>query len=634
MRGSCNIPRPERGSATDSIVLAAKYARLLQYSAARTVRGRGTGGTTLRRMAKAPVLTPQGEDFPRWYQDVIAKAELAENGPARGTMVIRPYGFSLWERLQAAMDDRIKAAGVDNAYFPLFVPMSYFEKEAEHVEGFSPELAVVTIGGGKELEEPLAIRPTSETVMGTYFAKWIQSYRDLPLLVNQWANVVRWELRPRLFLRTTEFLWQEGHTCHATEAEARDFAVQILHEVYADCMEQVLAVPVFKGRKTAAERFAGAINTMACEAMMRDGKALQMGTSHELGQNFAKAFGIEYLSADGNQENVWQTSWGTSTRMVGGLIMTHGDDNGLRVPPVLAPIQVVVLVVRDEEGAGEAAARLVDELKAAGVRVRLDDKVDVSFGRRATNWELKGIPLRIEVGPRDLKEGEVTLVRRDNGEKRQVAVAAVSARGPRPARHHPGRPPGHRHQGPRRPHRRRHRHRGRGRGGRRRLRPHPLGRRSASRARPSSAATPSPSAASSGPTAASPSPTTKRASSPSWPAATDPTLAGPSRCRQSSRRAEPRHGRGRGVGPPCRRGLACPRISPNVAVRGPKGRASDAIPCGIRQGIASRGGSVGPTGRRLLATEGEICSSPTIGTPIPHPIRCHRFVRRDRVLGA
>ncbi|HET9542856.1 MAG TPA: proline--tRNA ligase [Acidimicrobiales bacterium] len=381
-------------------------------------------------MAKAPVLTPQSEDFPRWYQDVIAKAELAENGPARGTMVIRPYGFSLWERLQAAMDDRIKAAGVDNAYFPLFVPMSFFEREAEHVEGFSPELAVVTIGGGKELEEPLAIRPTSETVMGTYFAKWIQSYRDLPLLVNQWANVVRWELRPRLFLRTTEFLWQEGHTCHATEAEARDFAVRILHEVYADCMEQVLAVPVYKGRKTAAERFAGAINTMACEAMMRDGKALQMGTSHELGQNFAKAFGIEFLSAEGNQENVWQTSWGTSTRMVGGLIMTHGDDNGLRVPPVLAPIQVVVLVVRDEEGAGDAAARLADELKAAGVRVRLDDKVDTSFGRRATNWELKGIPLRIEVGPRDLKEGEVTLVRRDNGEKRQVAVTGVAGEVP------------------------------------------------------------------------------------------------------------------------------------------------------------------------------------------------------------
>jgi len=381
-------------------------------------------------MAKAPVLTPQAEDFPRWYQDVIAKAELAENGPARGTMVIRPYGFSLWERLQAAMDDRIKAMGVDNAYFPLFVPLDYFEREAEHVEGFSPELAVVTHGGGKELEEPLALRPTSETVMGTYFAKWIQSYRDLPLLVNQWANVVRWELRPRLFLRTTEFLWQEGHTCHATQEDARAFATAILHDVYADCMVNVLAVPVYKGRKTPAERFAGAINTLACEAVMRDGKALQMGTSHELGQNFAKAFGIEYLSAEGTQEHVWQTSWGTSTRMVGGLIMTHGDDRGLRVPPVLAPIQAVVLVVRDEDGAGEAAARLTQELVGAGVRARLDDKVDTSFGRRATDWELKGIPVRIEVGPRDLAQGEVTLVTRHDGEKRQVPLAGVAAEVP------------------------------------------------------------------------------------------------------------------------------------------------------------------------------------------------------------
>jgi len=377
-------------------------------------------------MAKAPVLTSQGEDFPRWYQDVIAKAELAENGPARGTIVIRPYGWAIWERLQAAMDERIKAAGVENAYFPLFVPMDYFEREAEHVEGFSPELAVVTHGGGKELEEPLAIRPTSETVMGTYFAKWIQSYRDLPLLVNQWANVVRWELRPRLFLRTTEFLWQEGHTCHATQDEARDFAVHILHEVYADCMEQVLAVPVFRGRKTAAERFAGAINTMACEAMMRDGKALQMGTSHELGQNFAKAFGIEYLSAEGAQEHVWQTSWGTSTRMVGGLIMTHGDDDGLRLPPSIAPTEVVVLVVRDEDGAGEAARWLADELKGAGVRTRLDDKVETSFGRRATDWELKGVPVRLEVGPRDLANQEVTLVRRDTGEKAQVGLTQVA----------------------------------------------------------------------------------------------------------------------------------------------------------------------------------------------------------------
>jgi prolyl-tRNA synthetase len=382
-------------------------------------------------MAKAPVLTPQAEDFPRWYQDVVAKAELAENGPVRGTIVIRPYGWGIWERVQAEMDARIKDLGVDNAYFPLFIPMDYFQREAEHVEGFSPELAVVTHGGGKELEEPIAIRPTSETVMGTYFAKWIQSYRDLPLLINQWSNVVRWELRPRLFLRTTEFLWQEGHTCHVSQEDARAFALRILHEVYTDVMVNVLAVPVYVGRKTAAERFAGAINTLTCEAMMRDGKALQMGTSHELGQNFARAFDIEYLSADGAQEHVWQTSWGSSTRMVGGLIMTHGDDAGLRVPPRAAPIEVVVLVVRDEEGAGDVAQKLADELKAAGRRVRLDDKVETSFGRRATDWELKGVPVRIEVGPRDVAQGEVTLVRRDTGDKQQVPLSGVSAEVPR-----------------------------------------------------------------------------------------------------------------------------------------------------------------------------------------------------------
>ncbi len=379
-------------------------------------------------MAKPPVLTPQAEDFPRWYQDVVAKAELADNGPVRGTMVILPYGYALWERMQAEVDARIKEAGARNCYFPLFIPESYLQREAEHVEGFSPELAVVTHAGGKELDEPIVVRPTSETVIGEYMAKWIQSYRDLPLLWNAWNNVVRWELRPRLFLRTSEFLWQEGHTAHASYEDAAAYAERILHEVYGDFMIEVLAIPVFKGRKTGRERFPGAINTLACEAMMRDGKALQMGTSHELGQNFAKAFGIEYLSAEGNQENVWQTSWGTSTRMVGGLIMTHGDDAGLRVPPALAPIQAVVLVVRDDEGVGEAAAKLVDELKGAGVRTRLDDKAEVSFGRRATDWELKGIPVRIEVGPRDLAQGEVTLVRRDTGEKRVVPIGEVEHR--------------------------------------------------------------------------------------------------------------------------------------------------------------------------------------------------------------
>ena len=296
-----------------------------------------------------PVLTPQADDFPRWYQDVLNKAELAENGPVRGTMVIRPYGYGLWERMQAEVDARIKACGVQNAYFPLFIPESYFQREAEHVEGFSPELAVVTVAGGKELDEPFVVRPTSETVIGEYMAKWLQSYRDLPLLLNQWANVVRWELRPRLFLRTTEFLWQEGHTAHATEAEANTFAERIAHEVYADFMVNVLAMPVIVGLKTVKERFPGADNTLTCEGMMRDGKALQMGTSHELGQNFARVFEIQFLDADGTQQTAWTTSWGASTRMVGGLIMAHGDDNGLRIPPRLAHVQVVVLAVRDDE---------------------------------------------------------------------------------------------------------------------------------------------------------------------------------------------------------------------------------------------------------------------------------------------
>lgn len=379
-------------------------------------------------MAKAPVLTPQADDFPRWYQDVLAKAELADNGPVRGTMVIRPYGYSLWERMQAEVDARIKAAGAENAYFPLFIPESYLTREAEHVEGFSPELAVVTHAGGKELEEPVVVRPTSETVIGEFMAKWIQSHRDLPLLLNQWANVVRWELRTRIFLRTSEFLWQEGHTAHATEADASAYALQILHDVYRDFMVEVLAMPVLIGRKTRQERFAGATNTLACEAMMGDGKALQMGTSHELGQNFAKVFDITYQDASGTQQTAWTTSWGVSTRMMGGLIMCHGDDAGLRIPPRLASTQVVVLVIKDADGAAEAAARLVDELTAAGVRAKLDARTDTSFGRRATDWELKGVPVRIEVGPRDLANGEVTIVRRDTSEKRQAPVGEVAHR--------------------------------------------------------------------------------------------------------------------------------------------------------------------------------------------------------------
>jgi prolyl-tRNA synthetase len=376
-------------------------------------------------MASAPVLTPRSQDFPRWYQDVLAKAELADNGPVRGTMVIRPYGYAIWERIQAELDRRIKALGVANAYFPLFIPESYLHKEAQHVEGFSPELAVVTHGGGKKLEEPIVVRPTSETVINSYFAKWIQSHRDLPMLLNQWANVVRWELRPRLFLRTTEFLWQEGHTAHSTEAEARAFALRVLDEVYRDTMVEVLAVPVLTGRKTDRERFAGADTTWTCEGMMGDGKALQMGTSHELGQNFARVFDITFLDETGAQTYAWQTSWGASTRLMGALVMAHGDDAGLRVPPRLAPVQAVVLVVRAEEGTVDAARRIAAELAAAGVRVATDDKVDSSFGRRVVDWELKGVPLRVEVGPRDLARQEVVLVRRHTGTKEAVALGGL-----------------------------------------------------------------------------------------------------------------------------------------------------------------------------------------------------------------
>jgi prolyl-tRNA synthetase len=379
----------------------------------------------------ARVLTPRAEDFPRWYQDLIAKAELADNGPVRGTMVIRPAGWAIWERMQGEVDARIKATGAENAYFPLFIPESYLHREAEHVEGFSPELAVVTHGGGKQLAEPVVVRPTSETVIGEYMAKWIDSYRDLPLLLNQWANVVRWELRPRIFLRTTEFLWQEGHTAHADAADARAYARKILHEVYEDFMAGVLGIPVLVGRKTDRERFAGATSTYTLEGMMGDSKALQLGTSHELGQNFARAFDITYTSAGGEVEYAWTTSWGSTTRMIGGMIMVHGDDNGLRVPPRLAPIQAHVMVVKAGEGVGESAAKLRDALRDAGIRAGFDDRVDTPFGRRAVDAELKGYPVRLEVGPRDLAAGNVVLVRRLDGSKRPVpigeAVAAVQA---------------------------------------------------------------------------------------------------------------------------------------------------------------------------------------------------------------
>jgi prolyl-tRNA synthetase len=354
---------------------------------------------------------------------------MADNGPVRGTMVIRPYGYAIWERIQAEIDARIKEAGAQNAYFPLFIPESYFSKEAQHIEGFSPELAVVTHAGGEKLAEPIVVRPTSETVIGEFMAKWIQSYRDLPLLLNQWANVVRWELRPRLFLRSSEFLWQEGHTAHASYEDASRYARRIHTDVYNDFLEKVLAVPTFLGIKPASERFAGAINSMTCEGMMRDGKALQMATSHELGQNFAKAFDIYFQNEQGQAELCHTTSWGASTRLVGGLIMAHGDDRGLVLPPRLAPTQAVVVAVRDEPEVNEACERIAAQLKGAGVRV-LVDKGRGSFGRRLTDWEIKGVPVRIEVGPRDLAQGVVAMARRDSGAKVTLAIESLATQVP------------------------------------------------------------------------------------------------------------------------------------------------------------------------------------------------------------
>jgi prolyl-tRNA synthetase len=373
------------------------------------------------------VLTSQASDFPRWYQDVVSKAELAETGPVRGTMVIRPWGYAIWERVQAEIDARIKATGAENVYFPLLIPESHLRREAEHVAGFSPELAVVTQAGGRRLEEALVIRPTSETVFGEYLSRWIQSYRDLPLRLNQWANVVRWELRPRLFLRTSEFLWQEGHTAHATRADAAAFARRIHAEVYRSALQDVLAIPVLTGLKTEAERFAGAAATLTCEGMMRDGKALQLATSHELGQNFARAFDITYTDEHGSAQHCWTTSWGSSTRMIGGLIMSHGDDAGLRLPPRVAPVQVILVAVKDAPEVSETIARFERELGDLGIRARADRRTDLGLGRRLTDWELKGVPVRIEVGPRDLATNQVTVVRRDDSQPELVTPGSAAA---------------------------------------------------------------------------------------------------------------------------------------------------------------------------------------------------------------
>ncbi len=361
-------------------------------------------------------VTPQSEDFSRWYTDVVQKADLADYSPVRGCMIIKPYGYELWEAVKGGLDWRFKETGHQNAYFPLFIPESFLKKEAEHVEGFSPELAVVTIGGGKELEEPLVVRPTSETIIGWAFQKWIQSHRDLPLLINQWANVVRWELRTRLFLRTMEFLWQEGHTAHATHEDALEETMRMLG-VYADFAITEAAIPVIQGRKSQQERFAGAFNSYSIEAMMRDGKALQAGTSHDLGQNFAKAFEIQFTDENNELQSCWTTSWGLSTRMVGAIVMTHGDDMGLRLPPKIAPIQVVIVpIFRKDSEQGpvmDTVSRIAADLKAAGFRVHVDKRDNLSPGFKFNDWEMRGVPLRMEIGPKDVEKHSVALARRD-----------------------------------------------------------------------------------------------------------------------------------------------------------------------------------------------------------------------------
>ena len=364
-------------------------------------------------------------DFTQWYTDVVLKTELVDYGPVKGTMVIRPYGFGIWEKIKEDMDRRFKETGAEDAYFPLLIPMSFFTKEAEHVEGFAPEVAVVTHAGGAKLEEPLAIRPTSETIIGTMYAKWIQSYRDLPVMMNQWCNVMRWEKTTRPFLRTSEFLWQEGHTVHATEEEAMEETMKML-ELYKNFAEQTLAIPVLTGRKTEKEKFAGAVATFGMEAMMLDGKSLQAGTSHYLGQNFAKAFDIKYLDKDGTLKYGYTTSWGTSTRLIGAVIMAHGDQRGLVLPPKVAPIQAVVIPVAAHKGGViEKCKEVETALKNAGIRVKTDLR-EMSPGWKFNEWEMKGVPVRIEIGPRDIEAGHATIMRRDTLEKSNIALDSLA----------------------------------------------------------------------------------------------------------------------------------------------------------------------------------------------------------------
>lgn len=364
-------------------------------------------------------------NFTQWFTDVVLKTELVDYGPVKGTMVIRPYGYAIWENIQKDMDKRFKETGAENAYFPLLIPMSFFTKEAEHVEGFAPEVAVVTHAGGAKLEEPLAIRPTSETIIGTMYSKWIQSYRDLPVMMNQWCNVMRWEKTTRPFLRTSEFLWQEGHTVHATEEEAMEETMRMLN-VYKTFAEETLAIPVFTGRKTEKEKFAGAVATFGMEAMMLDGKSLQAGTSHYLGQNFSKAFDIKYLDKDGKLKYGYTTSWGTSTRMIGAIIMAHGDQRGLVLPPRVAPVQAVIIpVAAHKGGVTEKAQEIESALKAAGVRVKTDLR-EMSPGWKFNEWEMKGVPVRIEIGPRDIEAGDAVIMRRDTLEKSTVSLESLA----------------------------------------------------------------------------------------------------------------------------------------------------------------------------------------------------------------
>ena len=375
-------------------------------------------------------LTPRSEDFAAWYNEVVQRAELADYSPVRGSMVIRPWGYGIWENMQRALDEMFKETGHENAYFPLLIPMSFIEREKEHVEGFAPELAVVTQAGGKELEEPYVIRPTSETIIYSMYAKWVQSYRDLPILLNQWANVMRWEMRTRLFLRTAEFLWQEGHTAHATADEAEEETLRIL-DIYRTFMEDWIGMPPITGLKSESEKFAGAVRSYSCEALMQDNKALQAGTSHFLGQNFARQFDLKFQSEEGQEEYAWNTSWGVSTRLVGGLVMTHGDDNGIVVPPRLAPVQAVIVpILRGEDGPVlEKADTVAARLKEAGLRVKIDARENLSPGAKYYEWERKGVPFRIEIGPKDLEKGQLALARRitPEGEKRKAFLPEEEA---------------------------------------------------------------------------------------------------------------------------------------------------------------------------------------------------------------